>query len=127
MRPPVLRIVLVLVVGLLVVAPARAEGWVEPEQRCDGSTRQIVDCLLDRTAQWEKRLDAAYQQALKDALPEQREKLRTAQKLWLQYRDANCEYYGRGPGTWAGIQAGYCMKDLTQTRAQELESATERH
>jgi uncharacterized protein YecT (DUF1311 family) len=123
----VTRIILILGAGLMATAPARADAWVEPEARCDGNTLQIVDCLIDRAAQWEKRMDAAYQQAVKDALPEQREKLLTAQRLWLQYRDANCEYYGRGPGTWASIQAGYCMKDLTATRAQELESATERH
>jgi uncharacterized protein YecT (DUF1311 family) len=120
------RIISVLLVALWTTAPVRADDWVEPEQRCDGNTRQIVDCLLDRTKHWERRMDAAYQQALKDALPEQRPKLLGAQRLWLRYRDANCEYYGQGPGTWASIQAGYCMKDLTQTRAQELESATER-
>ena len=127
MGPTARRIIPVLIVVLLAVAPARAEGWVEPEQRCDGNTRQIVECLLDRTKHWENRLDTAYQHALKDALPEQRPKLLRAQELWHQYRDANCDYYGQGPGTWASIQAGYCMKDLTQTRAQELESATERH
>lgn len=127
MGPTVRRIIPVLIAVLLAVAPARAEDWVEPEQRCDGNTRQIVECLLDRTAHWQKRMDTAYQQALKDALPEQRPKLLRAQKLWSQYRDANCKYYGQGPGTWARIQAGYCMKDLTRTRAQELESATERH
>ena len=127
MRQAVLRIVAILLASLLAGAPARAENWVEPEQRCDGNTRQIVECLIERTAQWEKRMDAAYRQALKDALPGQRPKLLKAQELWYRYRDANCEYYGQGPGTWASIQAGYCMKDLTQTRAQELESATERH
>jgi uncharacterized protein YecT (DUF1311 family) len=99
----------------------------EPEKPCDGNTREIVECLIARTADWEKRMDAAYKQALEDAEPKQRKKLVAAQKLWLQYRDANCEYYGLGPGTISSIQAGYCMKDLTQTRAQELENATERH
>ena len=121
------RIIPILIAGFLTLASARAEVWVEPEQRCDGNTREIVECLIARTAQWEKRMNAAYEQALKDANPEQREKMLMAQRLWFQYRDANCEYYGHGPGTWASIQAGYCMKDLTATRAQELESATERH
>jgi uncharacterized protein YecT (DUF1311 family) len=121
------RAVFVLLAALLAAGSARAEGWVEPEQRCDGNTRELVDCLIDRAAQWEKRMTAAYEQALKDAEPAQREKLIAAQKLWFQYRDANCEYYGLGPGTYARIQAGYCMKDLTATRAQELESQTERH
>lgn len=122
-----MRLALLFAAVLLAASPARAEGWVEPEQRCDGNTREIVDCLMARAAQWEKRMDAAYKEALKDALPAQRPKLLKAQKLWFKYRDANCEFYGQGPGTWASIQAGYCMKDLTQTRAQDLESYTEKH
>jgi len=50
-----------------------------------------------------------------------------AQRLWIQYRDANCLYYDLGEGTIARIEAGYCMKELTQTRAVELESKTEKH
>jgi uncharacterized protein YecT (DUF1311 family) len=99
----------------------------EPEQTCDGSTYEIVECLKAKTAQWDKRLNIAYKQALEDAAPKQREQLRLAQRLWVQYRDANCLYYDLGEGTIARIEAGYCMKDLTQTRAQELENKTERH
>lgn len=69
----------------------------------------------------------AYQQALKDAEPKQCEQLRVAQQLWIQYHDANCLYSGLGEGTIARIEAGYCMKVLTQTRAVELESKTEKH
>jgi uncharacterized protein YecT (DUF1311 family) len=112
---------------LLAAGPARAEDWVEPEQPCDGNTREIVECLIARTKEWEKRMDAAYKQALADAEPKQRKMLTAAQRFWLKFRDANCDYYDLGPGTYARIQTGYCMKDLTSTRARELESATERH
>ena len=99
----------------------------EPEKNCLGSTYEIVECLKAKTAEWDKRMTIAYQQALKDAEPKQREQLRVAQRLWIQYRDANCLYYGLGEGTISRIEAGYCMKDLTQTRAVELESKTEKH
>jgi uncharacterized protein YecT (DUF1311 family) len=124
-----MRTVLLLAAGLLLVAaPARAEDQGEPDKRCDGNTREIVECLMARTAEWEKRMDAAYKQALEDTTePKQRDRLVAAQKLWTQYRDANCEYYKLGPGTISSIEAGYCMKDLTETRARELESKTERH
>jgi uncharacterized protein YecT (DUF1311 family) len=106
---------------------ARADDQGDPEQACDGSTYEIVECLKAKTAQWDKRLNTAYKQALEDAQPKQREQLRLAQRLWVQYRDASCLYYDLGEGTIARIEAGYCMKDLTQSRAQELESKTERH
>jgi uncharacterized protein YecT (DUF1311 family) len=58
----------------------------------------MVECLKAKTAQWDTRTTSAYQQALKDAVPQQREQLRAAQRLWIQYRDANCLYYGDGRG-----------------------------
>ena len=112
-------------IGAAVFASAGDQG--DREQNCDGSTYEIVECLKVKTAQWNRRLNAAYKQALEDAQPKQREQLRAAQRLWVQYRDANCLYYDLGEGTIARIEAGYCMKDLTQARAQELESKTERH
>jgi uncharacterized protein YecT (DUF1311 family) len=112
-------------IGAAAVAFAGEPG--ESEKRCDGNTREIVECLMARAKVWETRMDAAYKQALEDAEPKQREKLVEAQKLWLQYRDANCGYYRLGPGTIAGIETGYCMQDLTEARARELEQKVERH
>src|ERR1700682_400960 len=93
----------------------------DPAQTCDGNTFQMVECLKAKTAQWDKRMGIAYQQALKDAQPARREQLRAAQRLWIQYRDANCLYYGMGEGTIARIDAGECMRNMTQARAKELE------
>jgi uncharacterized protein YecT (DUF1311 family) len=81
----------------------------------------MVECLKAQTARWDKRMTTAYQQALKDAVPQQRDQLRAAQRLWIQYRDANCLYYGLGEGTIARIDAGECMRNMTQARAKELE------
>ncbi len=106
-------------VALAAVAHAGDQG--DPEQSCDGNTFQMVECLKARTAQWDKRMTIAYQQALKDAGEKQREQLRNAQRLWIQYRDANCLYYGLGEGTIARIDAGECMRNMTKARAEELE------
>ena len=81
----------------------------------------MVECLKARTARWDKRLNMAYQQALKDAAPRQGDQLRAAQRLWIQYRDANCLYYGLGEGTIARLDAGECMRSMTEARAKELE------
>ena len=107
---------------------AFADDQPDAEPHCDGSTYEIVECLKAEAAQWDKRLNAAYQQALKDAVDKkQAEQLRKAQRLWVQYRDANCLYYDLGEGTIARIETGYCTVDLTKTRALELESKTEKH
>jgi uncharacterized protein YecT (DUF1311 family) len=108
------------IVALASAVQAGDQG--DPEKSCDGNTFQMVECLKARTAQWDKRMTIAYQQALKDAVPAQREPLRAAQRLWIQYRDANCLYYGMGEGTIARIDAGECMRAMTEARAKELEN-----
>ena len=105
---------------LALVSFARAADEAEPS--CDGNTFQMVECLKAKTAQWDKRLNAAYQKALGAAGDKQSEQLRTAQRLWVQYRDANCLYYGMGEGTIARLDAGECMRSTTEARAKELES-----
>ena len=47
----------------------------------------------------------AYQQAMKDARAEKRAKLREAERAWIKFRDANCDYYAAGEGTIARIHA----------------------
>ena len=107
----------------LVTSAAAAGDQGDPAPSCDGSTPEMVNCLAVRTAQWDKRMNAAYQKALGDAGAQQREQLRAAQRLWIQYRDANCQYYGLGEGTIARVDAGECLRSMTEARARELEGA----
>ena len=106
---------------LALASVAHAGDQGDPEASCDGNTFQMVECLKAKTAQWDKRMTIAYQQALKDAVPAQHDQLRAAQRLWIQYRDANCLYYGLGEGTIARLDAGECMRSMTEARAKELE------
>ncbi|MFQ3455230.1 DUF1311 domain-containing protein [Bradyrhizobium sp. UFLA01-814] len=90
----------------VLISSAWAGDQGDPEQPYDGGTYQMVGCLKAKTAQWDKRMNVAYQKALKDAADDkQREQLRTAQRLWIQYRDANCLYYNLGEGTIARLDA----------------------
>jgi uncharacterized protein YecT (DUF1311 family) len=106
---------------LLVTSAAHAADQGDAAPSCDGSTVEMVECLKARTAEWDTRMTMAYQKALKDAGAAQREQLRAAQRLWIQYRDANCLYYGMGEGTIAGVDAGECLRSMTEARARELE------
>ncbi len=107
---------------VLALAPAvHAGDQSEDGPSCDGNTFQMVECLKAKTAVWDKRLNVAYQKAVQDAQPAQRDQLRAAQRLWVQYRDANCLYYGMGEGTIARLDAGECMRSMTEARAKEFE------
>lgn len=110
------------VASVLFVASAACAGdQGDPAHSCDGSTVEMVECLKTKTAEWDTRMTMAYQKALKDAGPARREQLRAVQRLWIQYHDANCLYYDMGAGTIAQIEAGECMRSMTEARARELE------
>jgi uncharacterized protein YecT (DUF1311 family) len=117
------RIAIITAAALLGAAAfAFAGDQGEPEQGCDGGTPEMVECLKAKTAYWDKRMNAAYQAVLQIAEGKQREQLRVAQRLWVQYRDANCLYYDLGEGSIARIEAGECMRSMTEARARELET-----
>jgi hypothetical protein len=46
-----------------------------------------------------------------------------AQRLWVQYRDANCAFYGVQDGSIRQVQAAECIRSMTEDRAHELEKA----
>lgn len=104
----IVSIAAAVLIGAAAFAYAGDQG--DPDQSCDGSTYEMVECLRAKTAKWGKRMTVAYQRMLNAGEPKQREQLRVAQRLWIQYRDANCLYYGLGEGTIARIEAGDCMR-----------------
>ena len=104
-------------IGAAAFAFAGDQG--EPDASCDGGTPEMVECLKAKTAYWDKRMTIAYQRMLKAGEPKQREQLRVAQRLWIQYRDANCLYYGLSEGTIARIEAGECLRSMTEARSKE--------
>ena len=110
-----------IIAALCVLATAAQAGDQGDPRSCGGSTAEMVECLKAQTAQWDKRMTIAYQQAIKNAADAQRDQLRAAQRLWIQYRDANCLYYGMGEGTIARVDAGECLRRMTEVRARELE------
>jgi len=104
--------------GAAAVAFAGDQG--DPDQDCGVSTPEMVECLNAKTAEWDKRMTVAYQRMRNAGTPKQREQLLKAQRLWIQYRDANCLYYWLGEGSIARVDAADCMLRMTKARAEEL-------
>jgi uncharacterized protein YecT (DUF1311 family) len=122
-----MKIALVTLASLIVASSiACAADQGDPSTNCDGSTQDAVECLNAKAAQWDKRMTVAYQVLMKKAEASQRDQLRTAQRLWIQYRDANCMYYALGDGSISRIDAAECLRSMTATRAKEFETMTER-
>ena len=118
-------IVAVPVLALITALRAEAEMFGTGFQPCGDktSTLAVVECVQVKTTVADQRLNAAYKalQARIDAA--QRQPLLAAQRLWVQYRDANCGFYGVQDGSIRQVQAAECIRSMTEDRARELEKA----
>lgn len=99
----------------------------EYEACSGGSTIEIIDCISARTRSWDDALNAAYESAMAQADPAQRDPLRVAQRLWIAYRDANCRFYGSREGSIRQIEAAECLRFMTEARARELQRTAQQH
>ena len=90
--------------------------------RFSSSTADMVGCMTAETKRQDTRLNAAYQAAMALQTPERKKQLQQVQRLWIQYRDANCGFYmDPQGGTLARLSANDCVMTSTAQRAKELE------
>ena len=104
--------------------PVEAEMFGPGFQPCGGktSTLAVVECVQAKTALPDQRLNAAYKALQARIEAAQRQPLLAAQRLWVQYRHANCGFYGVQDGS-IRQQAAECIRSMTEDRARELEKA----
>jgi uncharacterized protein YecT (DUF1311 family) len=91
------------------------------EDECCCSTMETNMCLTKVMKKLDGELNESYKKALQHAI--QPDKLRTAQRQWLRFRDAQCaseagEYEG---GSIVGQVAGFCITRLTRRRIEDLQ------
>ncbi|HQT54751.1 MAG TPA: lysozyme inhibitor LprI family protein, partial [Phenylobacterium sp.] len=85
-----------LLVVALLLAPAAAQAAPESAlDRCLASeagatTIGQIQCIGDELKVQDARLNRNYAKAMKDLIPEQKAKLRAAQRAWLAFKDADC-------------------------------------
>jgi uncharacterized protein YecT (DUF1311 family) len=88
-----------------------------------GVTVNMLDCIGAETKRQDAHLNKAYKEVMAQLSPERKKQLRTAQRLWIKYRDANCNFYADPDGgTYAQVSANECFLNATAARAKELES-----
>mgnify|MGYP000875179357 CR=1 FL=1 len=86
-----------------------------------GVTARMLDCIGTETRLQDARLNAEYRRTLAAVSPGQQTRLRAAQRLWIQYRDANCRFRADPDGgTLASVAAAECVRTMTTERASEL-------
>ena len=116
----------VAMLALMAALPAKAEMFGSGFQPCGQktSTLEVVQCVEAKTNIADQRLNAAYKALQARIEANQRQPLLAAQRLWVQYRDANCAFYGTWDGSIRQVQAAECIRSMTEDRARELEEAT---
>ena len=92
-----------------------------------GVTPAMVDCIGAETTVQDKRLNDAYKAAIAKLTPARQKELQAVQRLWLQFRDANCKFaFDPDGGTMAHVESTGCVMSMTAERAQELEAIADR-
>ncbi len=87
------------------------------------NTIAIVECVEAKSKVWDNRLNCVYKKVPQRLDARQLGSLKEAQRLWLEYRDANCTFCGSQEGTIRQVQAAESLRSMTEDWALELESA----
>jgi len=102
---------------------SNAQQKQQPENKCCCTTYDTGQCLIGVKNKVDTELDDTYQKALKRwSQPKDSSKLEEVQRLWLRYRDANCDaesstYEG---GSIAPNMFAFCQIRLTRQRIEEI-------
>lgn len=91
-------------------------------ERAGNEAETLLGCIKGETDEQETLLNTAYEQVMSALPPDRQVDLRTAERLWIQYRTANCGFYlYRAGGTSALVTSSVCNLRMTAERAEELE------
>jgi uncharacterized protein YecT (DUF1311 family) len=85
------------------------------------STYEMSACQSSEVVRLNGRLAAVLAKALAALPADQSAKLRASQRLWVTFRQSDCEvFYGNETGTIATINGGDCMISRTKDRIADL-------
>jgi len=91
-----------------------------------GITTNMLDCIGTETKRQDSRLNKAYKEVMGQLSPARKKQLLEAQRAWIKYRDANCNFYADPDGgTIATVNSSECFLSTTAARAKELEGLKE--
>jgi uncharacterized protein YecT (DUF1311 family) len=115
-----------LILAFIFCNHCHAQQMNAPDSPCKNAVITVAasNCFA---MEWKKQdmiLNAFYASVLKHLDKEDGDKLRIAQRIWLQFRDANCsaEYSLYDGGTGGPPAKLACMEAVTRRRVLELHS-----
>lgn len=86
------------------------------------STADMVECIGTEHDAQDAKLNRVYKTLMTSLSADRKKALRGAQRAWMAYRDANCQFYfDPDGGTMAALEANLCVLNMTTQRAAELD------
>ncbi len=115
----------VVLIATLVAIPAYGQHMNEKDSPCANVviTAQLTDCLSGARDKADSNLNTVYKEVRSRLQGDDAEHLTKTQRLWIQYRDANCsaerDLYEGGTAKYAVYFA--CLESMTRARTRELQ------
>lgn len=82
----------------------------------------VLECIGNEHEVQDRKLNSSYKTLMAKLDAPRKKQLQEAQRLWLKYAEANCEfYYDPDGGTSARMMSAQCSVDARAQRAGELE------
>ena len=96
------------------------------DKAVEGATADMFACNGDELDRQDARLNNAYKKLISKLSRDRKKALLKAQRAWIKFREANCDYYTDPHGGWgARWNVSGCLLTMTATRAKELEGMLE--
>jgi uncharacterized protein YecT (DUF1311 family) len=92
-------------------------------EQSGGTDPGMLDCIGAEGDRQDKRLNDVYKKLMNKLKPERKRALQEAQRIWIKYTEANCNFYlDPDGGTAARLAASECPVLAKATRVKELEN-----
>jgi uncharacterized protein YecT (DUF1311 family) len=113
------------IIFFLTLIPSNAQHMNEPDSPCAKITitTDLASCLSKARASSDAELNSLYRDIRKRLDRDELTALTQTQRLWIQYRDANCSAERALYGTGTGAAPAYlsCLEAMTRARTKELQ------
>jgi uncharacterized protein YecT (DUF1311 family) len=90
--------------------------------KAEGANSVMIECISAENIKQNLRLSKAYKQALLALSDAQKKQLADIQKIWIKYREDNCNFYATlTGGRMDEVNSNECSMFTNANRAMELE------
>ncbi len=93
-----------------------------PCEQTARDTYELNSCAVASARAADRHLNMAYRDLLRYLDPVETRSLVLAQRKWVAFRDADCGFWGAGDFQLAASNKEYCIADVSERRAKELDA-----